>query len=334
MRREPKAWSQRFADPTRNLPLTRTIALPTLYAERFLCVAAIAMLLGAIAPAATPAAEEGGGRGLGSLKPRVYVVMGGDQDFSSVVSISIAQELTRKLAEFHPPPDPENDQQTWAAAGAPWVVPEPSWNAQSLADQCAVDPQALGGVVITYYTGYASHFYLLWQSQTTTFDLYAELVRCNHDGQGGAPVTRSPAATIVGVITQLPGSDGTDWVVRRSQLSVPLITFAAIGTLIQPKGNSAKTSNLTLTALAGSILGSSGTKDIPGYSEPVRARAAAKHIGDDVIAATTALCKTAYDVTWADYQQRKGLCQSLGFETLNQPAAAAPSPSPQASPTA
>jgi hypothetical protein len=267
---------------------------------------------------------------IGSLKPRFYVVMdAGDKNYDAIVTISIAQELSRKLAEFHRPPDLEPDTQEWDTEAAPWVVPQPAWNADSLADRCAIDDQALGGVVISYYTGYASHFYLLWQSQTTTMELFAELVRCNHDAPPGS---RTPPATVVGVITQLPGADNTDWIVRRSQISIPLITFAAIGSLIQPKGNSAKTSSLTLTALAGSILGSSGTRDIPGYSEPVRIRAAAKHVGDDVVTATTALCKSYDDVSWNEYLRRKELCDRLGFATIsNRPSGPASSPVPQPS---
>jgi|ERR1700693_315994 len=232
---------------------------------------------------------------LGTLHKAFYVLTDGDKTANSVLTLGVAFELTKF---FH---------KTFQPADEPWAIAEPSWAVDSLVKQCVDDPAGtLGGVVITYYTGIGTHFYLLWQSETTTFFLSATVVSCTGpSGEGGNP-------TIVDVIQQTPGSGETSWVVRRSQTSIPLLTLAAVGSLLSKSSSSSKATNLTLTALAGSLFSSAGTKDVPGYSVPLRLRYGSQHVGVDLVSSLWDMCK---DVARADAKpgQRETLCRRLRF---------------------
>jgi hypothetical protein len=226
-----------------------------------------------------------------------YVLTDGDKagTASSVVTLGTAYELTKIFHHTFP----RNDE--------PWAIAEPSWTVDNLVKACSDDREGtLGGVVITYYTGIGTHFYLLWQSETTTFYINATVISCTgKNGEGGNP-------TIVDVIQQTPGAGEAAWVVRRSQVSIPLLTLAAVGSLLSKQSSSSKATNLTLTALAGSLFSSAGGKDIPGYSVPVRLRSSAQHIGVDLVTSLWDLCK---DVGRADATpgHRETLCRRLRF---------------------
>lgn len=223
---------------------------------------------------------------LTSLKPAFYVVSEATGDANTPITLGVAQSLERSSAGA-------------LNAKAPWFVPKPSWKLNDMIAQCANDPQALGGVILTYYHGYATHFFLLWQSETTTLELSASVVSCK------------PKPAIVGVVNELPGASGTPWVIRRTQVSIPLVTIAGYATMIASrKGN---TNNVNAAALLGAIFGGTAQRDIPGYSDPVRLRAAAQHVGDDLNGAIAAMCKTHGDVP--DETQRTALCGALGFGT-------------------
>jgi hypothetical protein len=245
--------------------------------------------------AAQPEVPKGDGSRLGTLHKAFYVLTDGDKTANSVLTLGVALELTKI---FH---------QTFPKADEPWAIAEPSWSVDTLVKQCADDHEGtLGGVVITYYTGTGTHFYLLWQSETTTFYVNATVVSCTgKSGEGGNP-------TIVNVIQQTPGSGDTAWVVRRSQVSIPLLTLAAIGQLMSKSAGNSKATNLTLTALAGSLFSSAGSKDIPGYSVPLRLRYSSQHIGVDLVTSLWEMCK---DVARADVKpgQRETLCRRLRF---------------------
>jgi hypothetical protein len=220
--------------------------------------------------------------GVATTNKAFYVLVdpGGDKAAASIIAISVAAELNKTFA----PPA--------GGADKPWAIPEASWSAEALAKQCREDPNALGGVIVAYYTGNATHFWLLWQSDTTTIAVFAQLVSCNRNGTGGA----SPST--VAIVSELHGSNGALWVERRSQASIPLLSFAAIVALLAhgvttSKPNTAVSSNVALAASIGAaVVGQSLNKDIPGYSEPLRLRYGAQHVGDDLAGEMRWFCGT------------------------------------------
>jgi hypothetical protein len=269
---------------------------------------------GGAAPPPSPA--------LSAIKPEFFVstyeASAADAGTSAILSLGVERELSKQVNAHI------------SAASAPWIIPEPQWSSDELARRCATDPNAIGGVAITYYTGEATHFYLLWQSETTTLDLFAEVIACNHN------VTKPPPATgiIVATISELPGANGTDWLVRRTQVSVPLITLAGIGAAfakgststnsssVSTKGtttttttnNSTTGANVSSGVLVGSIFNQASNRDIPGYSDPVRLRHAAQHVGVDVIFAMNHFCNPAQGEP-APNDQLATICKALGFST-------------------
>jgi hypothetical protein len=170
--------------------------------------------------------------------------------------------------------------------------------------QCNADKSALGGVVISYYSGYATHFFVLWQSETTTLDVSAEIISCNRTGDQLAP-------TIVGIVGPLPGSNGTPWVIRRTQISIPLVTVAgyASAALASKHGN-----NAGIPILA-AMFATTANRDIPGYSDPVRLRAISQHLGVDLVTGMRNVCGTTADVPQgASILPRTTLCDKLGLK--------------------
>jgi hypothetical protein len=212
---------------------------------------------------------------------------------ASVLTLAVARELNERFTN------------SFAPATPPWAIPEPTWSYDDLAKQCA-DDNALGGLIVTYYTGYASHFFLLYQEETTTFYVFAQLVSC----RSGSDSSAGPE--VVGIVYELPGANHTPWVVRKSQLSIPLLTLAAIGTALSPSSGNSKTSGLTLTAIAGSLFSGAGSKDVPGYSDPLRLRAVSQHVGVDLLTGLQALCASTADPAAAGSEADKDrLCGEL-----------------------
>lgn len=257
-------------------------------------MAALMLFIGMFvtAPFHARADDTGGSKVLRSIKPTFFVLSDGDKN--TIVTVGVARELQKALNG--PSADPFN-------AATPWIVPEASWTQDSLLTQCREDPNALGGVIITYYAGSATHFFLLWQSETTTFFVYAEIVACNN---------RSPA--MVGLVSELPGANGTPWIERRSQVSIPLISVAAWTTLLSKNGlnsKSSSTNSVTSGALLASIFSGASTRDIPGYSDPVRLRSGSAHIGDDLVRAMRAMCAAKEDASPSALAPRTQLCSAL-----------------------
>ncbi|MHB8433288.1 MAG: hypothetical protein ACYC8W_07005 [Candidatus Tyrphobacter sp.] len=238
---------------------------------------------------------------LSALNPEFFVATygasGADASTSSMLSLGVGTELYKEVARHLSP------------AAAPWIIPQPQWTTDDLARRCATDPQAIGGVAIVYYQGYATHFYLLWQSETTTLDLFAEVIVCNHSASRPPPATGIVVATIM----ELPGANGTDWQVRRTQVSIPLITLAGAGSVLA-KGSTANKggTNLTTSVLLGSIFNQASSRDIPGYSDPIRLRHAAQHVGVDVVFAMHHFCNPAQGEP-APSPQLASLCTALGL---------------------
>jgi hypothetical protein len=268
---------------------------------RYLRIVSTSALLLAIvlsATAATPAVDSS--PVLGSLAKQFYVVSEGDK--SAAITLSVAEEVRKSF-------DP------MGSAVRPWVVPEPSWSTDDLVKRCA-DPDTLGGVVFVYSSGYATHFYLLWQSETSTLIVNAIVIAC------GTPAPTAglakPSATIVAVIGETPGANGTPWIVRASEVSIPLITVAGIGTLVTKNAASSKTgtTNLTFATIAGAIFTQASNRDIPGYSDPVRLRHAAQHIGVDFVGSMKTLCAKPADLASAEaIAARAKFCVSIGYPT-------------------
>jgi len=197
----------------------------------------------------------------------------------------------------------------------PWILPQPDWKRDDLVRQCLADPLALGGVVVTFYTGAASHFYLLYQSETQTFVVTAELIACNRSDDKA-----SATPTVVGVIGELPGAHGTPWVVRRTQVSIPLISFAGVASLLLPKSptttskSGTTTSDVTSAAIVASLVSQASTRDIPGYSTPLKLRYGSQEVGVDLIRAMRDLCTSHADLApGADATPRDRLCNAFGF---------------------
>lgn len=237
---------------------------------------------------------------LGSLAKQFYVVSEGDK--SAAITLSIAEEVRKS---FDPLPD----------SARPWVLAEPGWTTDDLVKRCA-DPDTLGGVVFVYSNGYATHFYLLWQSETSTLIVNALVISCLPPAPAAG--LAKPSATIVAVIGETPGANGTPWMVRSSQVSIPLITVAGVASLLNKNASANKsgTTNVTLTTLAGAVFMQASSRDIPGYSDPVRLRHAAQHIGVDFVTSMKALCAKAADLpSAAAVATRAQLCASIGYPT-------------------
>jgi len=234
-----------------------------------------------------------------SLNKTLYIIALGDEqsndNSASILTLSVAQEFGKY---FGGPASP---------APGRWAIPQPTWTWDDLVRQCANDPNAVGGVILTYYSGFASHFYLLYQEQTTTFYVFAQVVSCNHYQPN------LPSPEVVGIIYETPGANGTPWVVRKSQVSVPLLTLAAVGTALSSEAQNSKATNLSIAAVAGSLFASAGSKDIPGYSDPLRLRVVSQHIGVDLLTSMRALCAESDGQSPGASPDRTHLCQDIGM---------------------
>jgi len=209
----------------------------------------------------------------------VLVDPGGDRSAASIITISVAGELSKV---FRPLPGQADSAKVW-------VIPESTWVPDQLATKCGDDPNAIGGVIVSYYIGDASHFWILWQTDTTTFSLFGQVVSCNRDAANKA----HPEA--VAIFSQLHGSNGQLWIERRSQTSVPLLSFAAIVALLgrhyssKSSGTSVNTS-IALATVGAAVAAQGLNKDIPGYSQPLRMRYGSVHLADDLIREMRFLC--------------------------------------------
>lgn len=207
-----------------------------------------------------------------------------DRQSASLVAMSAAAELNKAFK----PPNGGNAAQTVA-----WAIPEPSWKVSDFAQQCSDDPNAVGAVVLSYYAGDATHFWLLWQSQTTTMQLEAQVLSCNalQPAPGASPAARTVAPEIVAEISNLHGSNGTAWVERRTDASVPLFSAVLLVALLNHNVTKSEPTNVVTVATIGTaVVGQGFTKDIPGYSTPVRYRLDAQHVGVDVVRELRFLC--------------------------------------------
>ena len=271
--------------------------------------------------------ESGGGGGGGSggsmnaalkihsLAREFYVLGDGDKDLNPVLTLGVAAELNKVFERT-------------AAQPALWTIPEPSWSLEDFAGRCSNDPNSVGAVVITYYSGNATHFYLLWQSETTSTVLYAQLITC---GQSPDGVTYKAQPTLVGVVSDLPGADGTPWVVRRSQVSIPLLSLAAVGAFLSSGKSTSKTSQISLATVTGSLFTGAGSRDIPGYSDPLRLRYSAKHVGDDLyVGMRDGICAgvPADPASAPGFEPRAQLCLALGLAPSQAPPPSVPGPQP------
>jgi hypothetical protein len=235
---------------------------------------------------------------LTSLRDAFYVVVDGDKSAAPALTLSVASELGKVV----------NGPQ------APWVIPEPSWSVRDLTDQCLRDPKALGGVILTVYSRNATHFFLLWESRTVGIFTYAMLVSCNHSSNRADVDVPSTTPTIVGIIAHLPGAGASPWGVRRTRISIPLITvagvFAAFSTHATVSNGS---SSVTTATVAGALISRGTAQDIPGLDYPLIQHLASVHVGDDLIRATRALCAEAGAASGTQADQQAALCRSLGF---------------------
>jgi hypothetical protein len=209
-----------------------------------------------------------------------YVMLdpSGDKQTASLIAIATAAEFNKAFAQ-------RTGDLTDAVA---WVVPEPSWQVSDLVKQCAADPNAVGAVILTDYVGDSTHFWLFWQTQTTTFNLQAQIVSCNR----GEPASRAANhAETVAIVSALHNAHGTAWVERHTDMSIPLLSGVAIVALLTREATkSAPTNVLTVATLGTAVLGQAFNKDIPGYSQPVRYLFNARHVGADIVNQVRWLC--------------------------------------------
>jgi hypothetical protein len=257
--------------------------------------------------------------GITSRRATFYVLASGDRNLPPLITISVADELNKHLSHSfgtdgsNAAPNPSSPP-----SGDVWAIPEPEWDATQLNAQCLGDPNALGGVIVTTYSGFATHFWLLWQTETTSFSAFAQIVSCNHStgGEGHAPV-----AQVIGIVAHVPGAGNSPWVVRRTQTSIPLLTAAALTfgftkNFTTGQSSTQTANNLTLVTVASAVGGLTGAKDIPGYSDPIRLRLATQHIGVDVVDSMTWLCgHTGADGGLKDVTPGTALCSALRFST-------------------
>jgi hypothetical protein len=220
----------------------------------------------------------------------VLVDPASDRQTASLVTMATAAELNKAFKVTDDASAPNS---------LAWAVPEPSWKASDFAQQCRDDPNAIGAIILSYFAGDASHFWLLWQTQTTTFELAAQVMSCNQPAPP-PPAPAPPAVPsttskvnpeIVAVISTLHGAKGTPWVERRTDASVPLLSGVALIALLSHNASKSEPTNvLTVATLGTAVLGQSFNKDIPGYSQPVRYRLDTHHVGIDVVAELRWLC--------------------------------------------
>ena len=272
--------------------------------RRSLLVLSIAALCAArLAPAlADPPKDEPSAPPLTALQPTFFVLTDSADPISgSMMTIGTTTEIRKAVKPL--------------LGNGPWILPQPEWKRDDLVRQCVADPLALGGVVVTFYAGAASHFYLLYQSETQTFVVTAELIACN---RSAGNTTAAP--TVVGVIGELPGARGTPWVVRRTQVSIPLISFAGLASLLLPKSptttskTGTTTSDVTSAAIVASLVSQASTRDIPGYSTPLKLRYGSQEVGVDLVRAMRDLCTSHADLAaGTDATPRDRLCTAFGF---------------------
>ena len=220
---------------------------------------------------------------LTTANPAFYVLVdsAGDRTAASVLAISVAGELNKVSGTPLDAP----------RSGKVWAIPESGWSPDQLVKQCQDDPNAIGGAVISYFVGDASHFWILWQTDTTTFTIFAQLVSCNRERDGA----RKAHPQAVAIVSQLHGSNGQLWVERKSQTSVPLLSFAAVVALLGRHYSSKSTTSsvntsIALASVGAAVVGQGLNKDIPGYSLPLRMRTGSLHVADDLIREMRYLC--------------------------------------------
>ena len=243
-----------------------------------------------------------------------YVMMdpAGDKGSATLIALATATELNRYFSGDLP------GNPRGSAFGANpnqvWAIPEPSWTLEMLAQQCESDSNTIGAVLITHYIGDATHYWLLWQTQTTSIEMWAQFVSCNRKGTVGTP------PETVAVVSELHNSRGTPWVERRTDASVPLLTGLALLALFNhTAAKSEPTSYISLATIGLAVQSNSFNKDIPGYSQPVRYRFDAHHAGQDIATELRWLCGIP-DTTAAEpvrplpvSDQLNDLCEKLGW---------------------
>ncbi|HVS45439.1 MAG TPA: hypothetical protein VMS32_02120 [Verrucomicrobiae bacterium] len=289
-----------------------------------LCYAIIPIAAVLFAPAAADAGSQGGPPPLTSLQPEFFVAASGPEKAAdSVVAIAVANEFYKQLLCYAPETSksivqPCLNNALHNALPRPAIVPQPEWTAEDIAARCASDPSALGGIVITNYYGDATHFFLLWQAEASYLELFAEIIACKPNSAGGL---------VVAAITQLPGSNGTAWMVHHSQVSIPLLSLAGIGSVLE-KGSGQSTSTKTSTNLStsvylGAILNQASSRDFPGFSLPVRLRHEGQWVGVDIVNAIGTMCATSMPngqtanaaqlTNFTPSKQFTSLCQTFNF---------------------
>jgi hypothetical protein len=113
--------------------------------------------------------------------------------------------------------------------------------------------------------------------------VFSQIFSCVRDGADVKPTT-------VGIISALHNAGDTDWVVRRSQTSIPLLSLAGLIALTVHSAVKSSSTSVTTASIGAALVAQGLNKDIPGYSEPLRLRYGAKHIGDDLAGEVRWLC--------------------------------------------
>jgi hypothetical protein len=285
------------------------------------CIAlASAVLIPIIADAqSTDAASPGSAHApppILTARRTIYVLVDqtSDRQSASLVTLATADELNKafKVADAGSAPN------TIA-----WAVPEASWKPSDFAQQCRDDSNAIAAIILSYFSGDATHFWLLWQTQTTTFELAAQVVSCNQPGPQpppSAPSTPVPVnPEIVAVISTLHGANGTPWVERRTDASVPLLSGIALVALFDHGEKSQPTNVVTVATIGTALVGQSVNKDVPGYSQPVRYRLNAHHVGIDVVAELRWLCGQPEAESASGGEHLASLCTTFNWASAKAP---------------
>src|ERR1700680_79785 len=199
----------------------------------------------------------------------IYVVVP-NSDKNPAIAIGIASELNKFTKDA-------------------WVIPDlSSPDAAFFSARCNTDPKVnanpkvLGFLVVTVASQETDRFYIILSRQASHLYPFVQVVACP-----SASADKRPDPIIIGIISQLHSAHDTPWVIRKSELSVPLVSYAGVATALSKNGSNTN-SNANLAIAAGELAG--GTYNIPGYNPGTRLLHATQRLADDLLGELRFFC--------------------------------------------
>ena len=207
----------------------------TAFYAALLCVAFVTMAFGSgaqptFAQSKPPSEPKPPAEPLKFAHPVIFALsLGSDQKINGSLTGTLAKDVID-----HPPSAPPS------GAPYPWIVPEADWDLAQYEQQCASDPNTMGGfVLLSPAAGAAVENYIALLRSNLFVRFSVMLIQCNHNGDGthGGDValqSPSPAPTpmnqVVWVSTPKTGING-----RTSMEFFPLAVFASIYLAFAPQ---------------------------------------------------------------------------------------------------